>query len=185
MTIKKAKILGCFYFFLVSYAMLAPLAYGFTYVHVLNEVAETDMTYNSDGDLVTSYRLETVNEEGWALLKQERRSFINIICLTALICSGLFGTSFGEDVILNKKKASHTWDARSVMSFSSSFLIAALIWHISFILNLYGFSFLIVGKILYGALINTAAALTLGGALAVFAGEAIIHGLLSLHIPNN
>ncbi len=181
MTIIKARFLGRFYFFLVSFLLLIPVSYGLASIHVLNEVAETYITYDAEGDPVTNYKLETVSEEEWILLKQEQGKLIDIIGGTTVICSMFWGASFGEDVIMNNQSPSHAWDKRSSMMFSCSLLIGTFIWHIVFIVNMYGSSTVIVPKILIGGFINVVVALAGAGNLSAHIGEPIIHKLLALH----
>ena len=140
MTVSKAKILGRFYFFLVTFIMFIPVSYGVAYIHVLDQVAESYITYNSEGDPVKHYKLETVSEEEWALLKQEHKNLLNIVAGTTFICSGFYGASFGEDVIINDQEASFTWDERSRKMFVYSLLISSFIWHPVFIIKMYGSS---------------------------------------------
>ncbi len=181
MTKIKARNLGRLYFFLVSFVLLIPVSYGLASIHVLNEVAETYITYDSEGDPVTNYKLETVSDEDWIVLKQEQRRLIDIVGAAAFITSISLGGSFGEDVIINDQPASFTWDERSRKMFVHSLLVGALIWHPIFIMNRYGFSFVIVPKIFVGAIITTLFAFAVAGNVAVHFGESIIHKLLTLH----
>jgi len=182
MTVIKARNLGRFYFFLVAFVLFIPVSAGLAYTFVIAEVADSYVTVDSDGESTTHYKLETVTDEEWVMLRQEQKNFVDIISGVSLACGIYYGASFGEDVIINNQKASHTWDDRSVKMFSRSYFIAHLIWHSSFMFRMYG-SDLYNAPIKIVSVVVLAGMIAAGGAgnIAVHAGERIIHKLLTFH----
>lgn len=181
MTVSKAKFLGRFYFFWVSFLLLIPLSHGLVYVYFVDEIAETWIISETEKDTLTWYDLERVSEEEWILLKQEQRKCLDIVGGSALICSLFFGASPGEDIIINAQSRNDVWKDKGGDMFLFSLLIGVFIWYFSFIIGIYGFNSSILRKVLNRAFINIFISFVAARNLGLYIGAPIIYKLLTLH----